>query len=185
MKVRASRGRPEQDPLVVEIQAALRVDQARGAKLSYGPIPPDTDSGPEFDGFCAAAAAAYLFLKGEEMAGQDPDAFVDTEAHWHHAGTAARAAGYRSFQRSSRPRWGPHTSHWWIERTGPDGRGAVIDLIYGPGDPPARFPYHEGRTRGFMQTGYRRPADRARALIEMVKLNRGSSPQGSSERDAV
>ena len=61
--------RPLHDPLGLEIQAAMRADRATGGRLRWCEPAPD---GWEFDGYCAVAATAYLFLKGEELAGLDP-----------------------------------------------------------------------------------------------------------------
>jgi hypothetical protein len=152
---------PAADPLGLEIQAVLRVDRANGAKLMYGA---PEQGGRELDGYCAAAAASYFFLKGEELAGLDPVADPET-IDWAAAGAPARAAGYGSFQ-FRKGEW----SHWWLEHgNADDAPSRVIDLTVSVGEPPIDYPYELGHGRGFMMTGYQRPAKRALAIITLVK----------------
>jgi hypothetical protein len=156
---------PENDPLGLEIQEVLRKDKATGGKLRW--CEPDAD-GWEFNGYCARAAAAYLFLKGEELLpGFDQSEFADTPEHWEAAGRAARAAGYRSCQ------GGGPGGHWWLEQTTSNGSHTqIIDTNVGINDANDEYPYEEGAPRGFMMTGYKRPADNAKEIIRRVKANR-------------
>ena len=134
-----------------------------------------SQTGWEFDCYCAAAAAAYLFLKGEDLAAQnggdlegfDRMEFVDTQDHWEAAGRAARTAGYRSCQ------GGGPGGHWWLEFGREDRPDRwIIDTNIGIDDTNDDCPYEEGAPRGFMMTGYKRPAGKAKEIIRRVKTNR-------------
>ncbi len=153
---------PEHDELGLEIQAVLRADKAAGGKLRWCEPEPD---GWEFDCYCAVAAAAYLFLKGEELAGLDPLTSVEL-VDWEVAGRAARAGGYRSYQAG-----GPG-GHWWLEHSEDGSDVHIIDLNIGIDDVNDDYPYEEGTPRGFMMTGYKRPAGRALEIIRRVKATR-------------
>ena len=156
---------PAEDQLGLEIQAVLRADKAAGGKLRWCEPEP---GGWEFDGYCAVAAAAYLFLKGEELAGLESPA-PDEAVNWEASGRAARAAGYRSYQAG-----GPG-GHWWLENTKDGSDVRIIDLNIGVEDVNDDYPYQEGTPRPFMMTGYKRPADRALKVIQRVKAARAAS----------
>ena len=107
----------------VEIQAALKADKDAGGCLRW--CDPEPDAEWEFDGYCAVAATAYFFLKGEELAGFDP---VAGTVDWKTAGRTAYMAGFRSFCS-----WGG--GHWWLEHRQDGGFSQVIDLNIGVNDP--------------------------------------------------
>jgi hypothetical protein len=100
---------------------------------------------PKYNGYCGVASEAYLHLAG------------------------GRESGLR-VMRCSNP---DGSSHWWLE-----GTSGVIDLMLGPADrrrlktkPRERFPYENGRGAMF-QNGYKRPSQRAAAIIELVQSQR-------------
>lgn len=157
--------RPLDDPLGLEIQAAMRADRATGGCMRW--CEPDPD-GWEFDGYCAVAATAYLFLKGEELAGLDPLARAET-VDWKAAGRAAYDAGYRSFCSYG-------GGHWWLEHRQLGGPSQVIDLNIGVDDANDDFSYVEqGHGQKFQGPGYTAPSKRALDLIRLVKNSRPES----------
>lgn len=154
--------RPSEDPLGLEIQAAMRADQDAGARLRWcGPDP----NGWEFDGYCAVAATAYFFLKGEELAGFDPLTSPDT-VEWEAAGRVAYDAGYRAFCSYG-------GRHWWLEQHRVGEPSQVIDLNIGVQDSNKLFRYvEEGHGQKFQGPGYAAPSVRAIGLIRLVKAIR-------------
>jgi len=70
-----------------------------------------------------------------------------------------REAGLQPMQLTHR-----RGSHWWIAKD----HDLIIDLTLRPDEAPGRFRYRDGRPRGFMQTGYKRPSKRAQAIMERV-----------------
>jgi hypothetical protein len=151
--------RPLDDPLGLEIQNAMTADKAGGGSLRWCEPKPD---GWEFDGYCAVAATAYLFLKGEELAGADPLAPAET-GDWETAGRAAYDAGYRSCCSYG-------GGHWWLEHRQNDQPPQVIDLNIGVHDANDDFPYVEqGHGQKFQGAGYAAPSKRALELIQRVK----------------
>ncbi len=154
--------RPSQDPLGLEIQAPMRADQDASARLRW--CEPDPD-GCEFDGYCAVAATAYFFLKGEELAGLDALAPAET-VQWEAAGRVAYDAGYRAFCSYG-------GGHWWLEQHRDGEPSQVIDLNIGVEDSNNSFRYaEEGHGQKFQGPGYAAPSTRALELIRLVKATR-------------
>jgi hypothetical protein len=154
--------RPAEDCLGLEIQAALRADKAGGGRLRW--CEPDPD-GWEFDCYCAVAATAYLFLKGEELTGFDPLASPKS-VDWAAAGGAAYRAGYRSLCSYG-------GGHWWLEYRRNGSPSQVIDLNIGLDDRNDVFDYvQDGHGQKFQGPGYGWPSKRALDLIGLVKENR-------------
>src|SRR5436309_1375134 len=110
----------------------MRADRDAGGRLRW--CEPDRD-GWEFDGYCAVAATAYFFLKGEELAGFDPLISSDM-VEWGIAGRAAYDAGYRAFCSYG-------GGHWWLEQHRDGEPSQVIDLNIGLQDLNNLFQYAE------------------------------------------
>ena len=90
---------------------------------------------------------------------------------WEAAGHAARAAGYRSYHA------GGAGGHWWLQCSIDGAEPQIIDLNIGIADPNDIYPYEQGTPRGFMMTGYKRPAKRALEVISRVKATRATQPK--------
>lgn len=123
-----------------EIQTVLKLIEPDGAEYV---------NGDRFEGYCGAAAEAYLYLAG------------------------GKQSGLHATRRDNRG----EGSHWWLERD--DGnRIWVIDLNLDSADRKRlkepltkHYPYHRGK-RAMFRRGYAHPSERAAAIINLVKLRR-------------
>ncbi len=138
----------EPDDLFRDIQHVLDQDLSRGGGLMLKKYRELIDD--SLGGYCTIATEAYFFLHGQGT--RDPREGGDLQPMMkpHHDG-----------------------SHWWLRRTSD---GAIIDLTIRPGEPANAADYEDGRPKGFMMHGYRKPSQRALTLMERVRARRGEKP---------